>query len=227
MPSVFDKNLLHFQRRVDEVQLHTEPYLYLKIPNAFHPDFYNFLCYIENTAYRSFSNYWQNMNEVKPSYSEGRYMVMLDSIAKKYPIVEVINNHLDKCREILDEKYQKSFTYIDRKAYFVRDTKGYKINPHTDSSNKVLTFLLYMPDENDLPLHGTDVCIPKDRNFTAAGTNRYLFSDFNVVDSAPFEKNMMFSFIRSNNSFHSSKLQEADLTRKLLMYTYYGVEKDG
>lgn len=82
----------------------------------------------------------------------------------------------------------------------VRDSEGYKIKPHTDIKSKLLSLLFYLPKEDTDG--GTSIMVPKEPGFTSDGLKRFEFQDFNKVYTAPFSRNTMFGFPRSDISFH-------------------------
>ena len=47
----------------------------------------------------------------------------------------------------------------------IRDSGGYMLAPHTDSPKKILTLLIYIPNDNDNLNLGTSLYEPKDKEF--------------------------------------------------------------
>jgi len=84
----------------------------------------------------------------------------------------------------------------------VRDMPGYAIPPHTDSLNKVITVLIYLPENNDHEEEGTTIYTPKEKGFTCNKGRHYSFEQFDVYKTMPFRANSMFAFARTDNSFH-------------------------
>ncbi len=110
----------------------------------------------------------------------------------------------------------------------VRDKKGYLIKPHTDIKAKAVSLLFYLPDPcaiDSLRGTGTEIMVPKDRDFTSDGTNRFKFEDFETVWSAPFLPNTVLGFPRSNVSFHGLHPIEAE-QRDVLLLNIYRMKRD-
>lgn len=102
----------------------------------------------------------------------------------------------------------------------VRDSKGYKIKPHTDIKAKVLSLLFYLAPDEENPGGGTTVMVPKDKSFTSPGTARYPFEDFEDVYTAPFLPNTMLGFPRSDVSFHGVHPTSLERRDVLLLNLY-------
>jgi len=84
--------------------------------------------------------------------------------------------------------------------------QGGNIRPHTDSPNKLITFVISMnaPGEwNEAWGGGTQVCLPKDRTKIYNHVNRYMdFEDVDVIKSYGFVANQCLLFIKTYNSWH-------------------------
>jgi hypothetical protein len=83
---------------------------------------------------------------------------------------------------------------------------GGHILPHTDSPNKLVTFVLSMnvPGEWDEAWGGgTQICMPKDHSRIFNHVNRYMgFDDVDVSTSYDFLPNQCILFIKTYNSWH-------------------------
>ena len=104
----------------------------------------------------------------------------------------------------------------------VQDRTNYYLGPHTDSKNKVITVLFYLP-ENDENVHlGTSVYSPKDPKFECIGGPHYRHQDFYKVTTMPMKKNSVFIFFKSSKSFHGVEpLNKKNISRNLLLYDIY------
>lgn len=97
----------------------------------------------------------------------------------------------------------------------VRQKAGYSLGPHTDSPNKVLTVLFYLP-QKDCMEAGTVIYRPKARGFKCAGTMHHAFRDFETVKVVPFKPDSVFAFVKSDISFHG--VEPVKTTRDVLQY---------
>jgi len=101
-------------------------------------------------------------------------------------------------------------------ASIVRQRVGYSLGPHTDSPNKVLTLLFYLPAKDDDLDSGTVVYVPKDRGLRCSGNKHHDFKDFDVVKKMPFKPDSVFAFEKSNISFHG--VETVKKVRDVLQY---------
>jgi hypothetical protein len=98
----------------------------------------------------------------------------------------------------------------------IRDVAGYHIGPHTDSPQKVITVLFYLPSDESLVGAGTSIYVPRDSSFTCEGGPHYEAKDFVINYTMPFKPNSAFAFLKSNNSFHG--VEPCEGTRDVLLY---------
>jgi hypothetical protein len=100
-------------------------------------------------------------------------------------------------------------------ASLVRQRVGYSLGPHTDSPNKVLTLLFYLPSAEDDVSSGTVIYRPKDGR-RCDGNKHHEFKDFETVKAMPFLPNSVFAFEKSNLSFHG--VETVKKVRDVLQY---------
>ena len=107
----------------------------------------------------------------------------------------------------------------------MKDFTKYNLGAHTDSVNKFVTFLFYIPSDNNLSNIGTSLYKPivdidsnKHRHFTTEQTKQ----NFIKVKTCPFVPNSLFLFPRTKSSFHG--VEEVNIEQKernLLLLNYY------
>ena len=113
----------------------------------------------------------------------------------------------------------------------IHDRTNYALGPHTDNPQKLVVFLIYF--ENDLRddenvSMGTSVYVPNQRGFKCEKGTHYPNKYFYKVFSADFKRNNMFSFCRTDTSFHGvEKVGDNPVERKLLQWSLYAVPNDG
>ena len=110
---------------------------------------------------------------------------------------------------IVDDNYSEDLI-------LVRDLPGYSIPPHTDSVKKVITVLIYLPEDNSMEEEGTSIYRPKKDGFICKDGRHYNFDDFDKVKTMPFRPNSMFAFARTDNSFHG--VSPSKCIRNVLLY---------
>jgi hypothetical protein len=84
----------------------------------------------------------------------------------------------------------------------MRDGETYSIGPHTDAPHKLVTIMYYLPDNDDNPDIGTSVFLPKDRSFRSMKSTHFDFALFDKVKTAPFVRNAMLGFVKTDYSWH-------------------------
>lgn len=107
---------------------------------------------------------------------------------------------------------------------FCIDKKGYKLGPHTDVDNKIVTCLVYMPDDSNISKFGTNILSINNTKLSniKLQSNMQMHGDkFNIVKTTKFEENNTFVFKRSDISFHSVSELTEDVERKFLLFTIY------
>ena len=107
---------------------------------------------------------------------------------------------------------------VKPEAMFMRDTSGYEIGPHTDSPRRLLSMMVYLPDDSEHAHLGTSIYVPEDGRFTCRGTHHYKGDGFRKVYTAPYLPNSGFGFFKTENSFHGVERMDEDYQRDSLVY---------
>jgi FkbM family methyltransferase len=123
-----------------------------------------------------------------------------------------------KFKKVLLDKFNIKGDGFTEDLLLVRDYEGYQIPPHTDSLRKVITVLLYLPEDNSIEHEGTSIYVPKEKGFTCDKGIHYNFDDFEKVWTAPFKPNSALIFARTNNSFHGVEPTNSQVERNVLLY---------
>lgn len=110
-----------------------------------------------------------------------------------------------------------------RDLRLIRDSEGYAIGPHTDSPDKVLSLLFYLPSNEALREYGTSILVPNDPTFRCPGTRHHNFSDFTEIWRAPFLPNTCLGFWKTDASFHGVYPIPIPIRRDVLLYNIYCV----
>jgi hypothetical protein len=91
----------------------------------------------------------------------------------------------------------------------VRDTDGYKINPHPDTPKKVVTVQFYLPADDSRPHLGTELYRRDGQSFTA-------------VNQVPFRPHYGYAFRVTKESWHGVPRRDLSAgARDSLMVLYY------
>lgn len=118
---------------------------------------------------------------------------------------------------ILKDKRDNIQLYSDAKLAY--DLTNYSIGPHTDHPSRLLSFIYYMPEDDDKEQYGTSFYVPKDSSFTCPGGPHHNRSLFDSAYTAPYKKNSMIVFFKTANSFHGvDPIREKRLLRRSIQY---------
>jgi hypothetical protein len=101
------------------------------------------------------------------------------------------------------------------------DKAGYKLGPHTDSPERLLTILFYVPQSNANPSAGTSIYVPKLPNYDAKVSAMHLDQqDFYAVYKAPFIQNASIGFLVGDRSFHGAEqIHNLSVPRRQIQYS--------
>jgi hypothetical protein len=114
---------------------------------------------------------------------------------------------------------------VSVEAQLIRHQAGYFLGPHSDLSTKLVVLLFYLPPDDSHPHLGTSLYRPKKSGFTCPDSNHYPFDQFVNVKTAPYRRNSLLAFERSDRSFHGVEpFTEGDLAtcnRDLIQYVLY------
>ena len=119
-------------------------------------------------------------------------------------------------KEIADAGVTKLNVFPE--AMFMRDKAGYSIGPHTDSMHRLITMMVYLPDDVDHRHLGTSVYVPEDSTMNSDGSRHFKFNGFRNVSTADYKPNSAFGFLRSNNSFHGVEPVKDEYDRDTMVY---------
>jgi len=123
----------------------------------------------------------------------------------------------------IEDYYRNNLkTKVTFNTSLVMDMGGYELKPHADDPRVILNLLFYLPyDELGKEL-GTSIYTSKDRDLSKKYENqevaRFPREWFNLVKTFPYQPNSLFSFVRSNESFHGVESSEnKSYTRRLML----------
>ena len=119
---------------------------------------------------------------------------------------------------------------ITCRTALIKDFTKYQLGAHTDSINKLFSFLFYLPADDSLKNIGTSLYRPLDmideemltRHFNKEQTDEA----FEKVKTCEFKRNSVFVFARTNYSFHG--VEEININkseRNLFLLNFYGEKK--
>jgi len=161
-------------------------------------------------------------NLTKLMFSEELFGAVSSSFKK------TLDNHL----LALSNKEKKIINFPNLKFKFrsslIKDFTKYSLGAHTDSFNKFITFLFYIPSNNNLINNGTSLYksinkIDSTKHFSFDETQK----NFTKIKTCPFSPNTALIFPRTGESFHG--VEEININQEernlLLLNYYFDIEK--
>jgi hypothetical protein len=232
--------------QIANAPLRTYPYPHFYVPQVFPEDYYReiqaglprteVLTPIHETGMVGILD--KQTGELKPVY-EPRYIADLavleedEERAGRGQLWQGMSSWLlaDGFRDFIIDKFRAGIverfgadarlaTRVDGR--FVRDFTEYKILPHTDQPQKLVSLLFYLPGDGSLARHGTALYRPLDASFRCEGKGRYPFERFSKVATMGFMPNALFAFLKTDRSFHGVEpIGESNVERNALLYNIY------
>ena len=115
---------------------------------------------------------------------------------------------------------------IQIRTLLVKDYTNYSLGAHTDAERKLLSFLFYLPKNDELKNVGTSLYKAKERIDEKDISKHFSLQEtqakFTKVKTCTFLPNSVFIFPRTTNSFHG--VEEINIEKKernLLLLNYY------
>lgn len=125
----------------------------------------------------------------------------------------------------LAHAYGKDGFTIGSSVEFVYDATGFQLPPHTDGTVKLAVGLLYLAQPGDPPDLGTRLYRPKDPGYRGDPARGHPWEAMDEVAIAPYERNTMFLFGRTNASYHGVVAADTDRPRRLVQFSIAGIPK--
>jgi hypothetical protein len=120
---------------------------------------------------------------------------------------------------------EASWPEVSVEAQLIRHRAGYFLGPHSDLYTKLVVLLFYLAPDDGLAHLGTSLYRPKEPGFVCPDSKHYPFDDFVKVKTAPYKRNSVLAFMRSDRSFHGLEpLSERDVAsgpRDLIQYVLH------
>ena len=128
--------------------------------------------------------------------------------------------------EQLSERFgDEPWPEVSVEAQFIRHRAGYFLGPHSDLYTKMVVLIFYLAPDDSFAHLGTSLYRPKDPSFTCPDSKHHPFEDFVKVKTAPYRRNSVLAFLRSDRSFHGLEpLSEGDVAggpRDLIQYVLH------
>ena len=241
--SVEQKILNHLIHTIEDTDAAEEPYCHYYLENAFPPDVYeDILDHLpEPEAYRPLN--LKEWSRADGQSTRDRLFLSEEGIADLpketrefwHSIASALTS--ESLKRVIFAKLAKDIALRfdltmsevpDMKAYpravLMRDTEGYRIKPHPDGTNRIVTMLYYLPRDASQRDLGTSVYIRQ------PWTKRMFEKKFKEVARFPFMPNSSCAFVVNRlpdkTSWHGRELISADAGVRNLILCQYRVDDD-
>ena len=248
-----EKIIAQLVQNISNEKIVNEPFDHKFIENVFPKEFY--LDLIENIPNKNFYTPINEGKTVNPTYADERFIFNytekkdIEKLEDKQKIffknlqtilfspkffdsiTSMFKQTLDNRLLNLNEDEKKLIDFPNLKFNFrtalIKDITKYSLGAHTDSFLKFITFLFYIPTNDDLKNNGTSLYKPlKDIKSTNHFSLQQTNENFLKVKTCSFVPNSVLIFPRTNKSFHG--VEEVNILQKernLLLLNYSLVEK--
>jgi hypothetical protein len=225
---------LHVQYRIANAPMQDFPYPHLYVRDIFPADFYARLR--ANLPSESQLRTLKSFGRVAERYSDNRLVLPLvpEHTARLEAAQQAFWEELmawmlgqsfgqlmlAKFGPYLQQRFKNlgAQHFLDE-AMVVRDKTTYSLGPHTDSTQKVLSFLFYLPPDASMAHLGTSIYVPKDPQLTCPGGPHHDFERFRRMLTMEYLPNTLFAFMKTPRAFHGVEpITETGVQRDLLLY---------
>lgn len=227
-------DIIHTRDKILKSDLILDPYPHLVIEGIFTSKVYK--CVLHNLKQmRSHKNLKKVNSKMSPkeieqaqrSYNDLNLKQHLDRLEEIYGISKgsklfwknfaaILNDNrvrrswLNKFFEPLslrEPKFEYGSTATLSRQLLTIDGSSYAIYPHTDTVDKLVTILIYLPEHDNEKHYGLGTLLMQKKNVSAdlkiSGKQRADWKDFNVIKQAPFKPNVALAFSACEESWHA------------------------
>jgi hypothetical protein len=205
-----DKELQNLINSIEKSDYEDYPYEYLHAVNLFSDEFYNDILNHLPPDERFF--HLMHPDAILDRERKISSRLHIDTQKLSGPLWKRVNDILQskELKSTLLDRFRKTVRTSECSitSYLSRDKKQYKISPHPDTTLKIISVIIYLPNDNSHENLGTNI----------------LFEDFKLFKKVKFHRNSGIAFPVNSNSFHSvdPTPYEGKYDRNSLQCFYYG-----
>ncbi len=204
----------HVIYRLRNAKINLYPYPHFYVANVFPEDFYTQLLAAlpPEESYQPLSGGYANR---KAAQGDLELMRPFDT--------QYFGQSVLQCfmKQFFDRFPNADRAHFRQELRFIRDQEGYKIGPHTDAPQKVVSLLFYLPRTDADADCGTGIYVPSDHLSICPGGPHHPFEGFEEVWRAPFLQNSCFGFWKTPNSWHAVEKITRKIERNVLLFNIY------
>lgn len=227
----------HAIEKIINTPIITDPFPYLVVDNIFPADYYQQI--LAHFPHLDATRPLSESGRVQKGLYEERLAVLFNSSDFSRMTSEQVDfwsefsswlySHeflsaiIFKFREALEQRISKIIAAegeikVRGDALLVNDQTNYAIGPHTDAPHRLVTFLFYLPQNDQDRDLGTSIYTPKKDGFTCWGGPHYPHDQFNLIDTVEFLPNRLMIFPKTEKTFHGVEpVLRKGVSRKLLI----------
>ena len=189
-----------------------------RVSSSYPPE--RFIFELNNESISKLNEKQQNIfNEIIKLFTDPIFFRIISEDFK-----EIIKKRINEFSDDEKIKFGTSNFNFSIGASLVKDLTKYKLGVHTDSPAKFLTFLFYLPKNDELKELGTALYKPKIKDFHLKKSvkGHHSVEDFNLIKKVDFLPNTLFIFPRTNYSYHGVQtVNIGNKERNLMLLNYY------
>lgn len=202
----------HVLQTIEESRVSPEPWPHLSVANIFPDDFYEeMLANLPDVS----------QMEVLGKSTPNRFLYWIERKGEHLrvaPFWEDLHGELaDALWMSLEYKLDVAGAGVVTGSELLHDIPGYSLGPHTDTIDKLITGLVYLPQTNDHAKEGTVLykCATPDPR----GKGHKLTGEFTPVKTASYVRNNALFFVRTDVSYHG--VRKSPIKRWLLAFDVF------
>ena len=240
-PDIHGSPLRHFIDRLKTAEIVPDPYPHYCLDDVFPEDFYGSLLrhLPDASAYQNLLKIttlkldhfrFRDQRDLADGWTESlpdEFRRFWDGFNAWFLGPELAQAVLDSFAGPMRARFgeRSEWPAVSVETQLIRHQAGYFLGPHTDLSTKLVVLLIYLPPDDDHEHLGTSLYRPKKSGFSCPDSSHYPFDEFVNVKTAPYRRNSLLAFERSDRSFHGVEpLGEGDVAtcnRDLIQYVLY------
>ena len=229
----------HIQQRMQQAQLHNDPFLHFDIDDFWPTDIYEKMIAFNlfqqsNLKAQPWLSKYSNTN---PNYAL-RTQIMLSSCRPGNEVEEFwilirrvllednwyVNLVANRMEQFFSHMYGANFAdgtyhrFLVPELFLQQHRENYFIGPHTDKHDRVFTNIWNLAADDEWPQLGTSLYKPQDPELWCPGGRHYDFDKFIKVKQVRYRPNSLFIFFKTRYCFHAvDPFEQVDPNRRFGM----------
>lgn len=203
----------HIKKAIREALFSIDPWPHILVKNIFPDDYYADM--LSNVPHHS-EGQWNKLGKAMRYL----YWIEKDGVPELdiHPFWAGLRSDLfPMLREELEAKFQVKGSYYG--GELLADFPGYTIMPHTDTTDKLITGLFYLPKDDRFAKHGTTLY--KNDTPDPTGKGHRATAEFVPRVVTPYVPNTALFFLRTDVSYHGVVKTPPPVERLILAFDVF------